>query len=98
MPRGLYGRSLIIIVAPMVLLQFVVTYVFLERHWQLVTERLSAKTVAEIALLLSEYEENPTAQHASRIVARASENLGLPVAFLDGEVLPDAPSSTDPTR
>lgn len=94
MPRGLYGRSLIIIVAPMVLLQFVVTYVFLERHWQLVTERLSAKTVAEIALLLSEYEEDPTPRHGAQIVARASENLGLPVAFLDGEVLPDTPSSS----
>ncbi|MDO9125926.1 MAG: two-component sensor histidine kinase, partial [Parvibaculum sp.] len=71
MPRGLYARSLIIIVAPMVLLQFVVSYVFLERHWQLVTERLSAKTVAEIALLLSEYEEDPTPLHGTRIAARA---------------------------
>lgn len=93
MPRGLYWRSLIIILAPMVLLQFVVTYVFLERHWQLVTERLSAKTVAEIALLLSEFEENPTPQHAAAIVSRASANLGLPVAFLDNETLPDTPSS-----
>lgn len=93
MPRGLYWRSLIIIVAPMVLLQFVVTYVFLERHWQLVTERLSAKTVAEIALLLNEYQENPTPERAARISARAGHSLGLPVAFLDGEQLPEAPSS-----
>jgi len=94
MPRGLYWRSLIIIVAPMVLLQFVVTYVFLERHWALVTERLSAKTVAEVALLLNEYQENPTPERAARISARASQALGLPVAFLDGEALPEAPSST----
>ncbi|PKQ06677.1 MAG: two-component sensor histidine kinase [Alphaproteobacteria bacterium HGW-Alphaproteobacteria-12] len=94
MPRGLYWRSLIIIVAPMVLLQFVVTYVFLERHWALVTERLSAKTVAEVALLLSEYQENPTPERATRISARASQALGLPVAFLDGEELPETPSST----
>ena len=95
MPRGLYGRSLIIIVAPMVLLQFVVTYVFLERHWQLVTERLSAKTVAEISMMLNEYNESPTSEHAARIAARASESLGLPVAFLAGETLPEAPSSTN---
>ncbi|MBX3488776.1 MAG: HAMP domain-containing protein [Parvibaculum sp.] len=94
MPRGLYGRSLIIIVAPMVLLQFVVTYVFLERHWQLVTQRLSAKTVAEIALMLAEFNENPTPLQASRIAARANAHLGLPIAFLDGEVLPETPSST----
>ncbi|MDX5365391.1 MAG: HAMP domain-containing protein [Alphaproteobacteria bacterium] len=93
MPTGLYWRSLIIIVAPMVLLQVVVTYVFLERHWQLVTERLSAKTVAEIAMLIEEYEENPTPLDASRIARRAGENLGLPIAFLEGETLPETPSS-----
>ncbi|MDO8839945.1 MAG: ATP-binding protein [Parvibaculum sp.] len=94
MPRGLYGRSLIIIITPMVLLQFVVTYVFLERHWQLVTQRLSAKTVAEIALILAEFEENQTPQQAARIAARANAHIGLPIAFLDGEVLPETPSST----
>lgn len=94
MPAGLYWRSLIIIVAPMVLLQVVVTYVFLERHWQLVTERLSAKTVAEIAMLIEEYEESPTPFDASRITKRAGDNLGLPIAFLEGESLPDTPSST----
>ena len=94
MPRGLYGRSLIIIVAPMVLLQFVVTYVFLERHWQLVTQRLSAKTVAEVALILAEFEENQSPQQAAKIAARVNAHIGLPVAFLDGEVLPETPSSS----
>ena len=32
MPKGLYARALIIIIAPMVLLQSVLTFVFLERH------------------------------------------------------------------
>ena len=34
LPKGLYARSLIIIIAPMVLLQSVIAYVFMERHWQ----------------------------------------------------------------
>ncbi len=34
MPKGLYARSLIIIVAPIVILQAVVAFVFMERHWQ----------------------------------------------------------------
>ena len=32
LPKGLYARALIIIIAPMVLLQSVVAYVFMERH------------------------------------------------------------------
>ena len=94
LPRGLYGRSLIIIVAPMVLLQIVVTYMFLERHWQLVTERLSASAVSEIALLLDEYERNPTKERAETLSKEARETLTLSVAFLPGEKLPDRPASS----
>jgi two-component system osmolarity sensor histidine kinase EnvZ len=32
LPKGLYARSLIIIIAPMVLLQSVIAYAFMERH------------------------------------------------------------------
>ncbi len=35
MPKGLYARALLIIIAPMVLLQSVVAFVFMERHWNL---------------------------------------------------------------
>ena len=38
MPQGLYARSLMIFITPMVILQGVVAYVFMERHWELVTE------------------------------------------------------------
>ena len=47
LPKGLYARSLIIIIAPMVLLQSVIAYTFMERHWQLVTRRLSAAVTAD---------------------------------------------------
>ena len=53
LPKGLYARSLIIIIAPMVLLQSVIAYTFMERHWQLVTRRLSA-AVTRLAMRLRE--------------------------------------------
>ena len=39
MPKGLYARALLIIIAPMVILQSVVAFVFMERHWNLVTQQ-----------------------------------------------------------
>ena len=57
MPKGLYARALIIIIAPMVLLQSVVTFVFLERHWQTVTRRLSTVTVQNINRLMPAHED-----------------------------------------
>jgi len=88
LPHGLYGRSLMIIIAPVVLLQAVVAYVFMERHWQMVTERLSASVVSDIAYLLNQYETNPTAERAAEISSHANKYLALSVAILPGEELP----------
>jgi two-component system osmolarity sensor histidine kinase EnvZ len=59
LPKGLYARSLIIIIAPVVLLQSVIAYTFMERHWQLVTRRLSAAVTADVAALIDIYESYP---------------------------------------
>ena len=40
LPKGLYARSLLIVIVPMVLLQTAVAYVFMQRHWDIVTHRL----------------------------------------------------------
>ena len=37
MPKGLYARALLIIILPMVILQSVIAFVFMERHWNVVT-------------------------------------------------------------
>ena len=55
-PKGLYVRALIIIIAPIVILQSILTFVFLDRHWQVVTRRLSTATSQDIAMLADAYE------------------------------------------
>jgi two-component system, OmpR family, osmolarity sensor histidine kinase EnvZ len=55
MPAGLYPRSLLIIIAPMVILQSVVAFVFMERHWNTVTRRLSAAVTQDISSLIDVY-------------------------------------------
>ena len=47
-PKGLYSRSLLIIIIPVVVLQGILTFVFLDRHWQLVTRKLSSAVASEI--------------------------------------------------
>ena len=54
MPRGLFGRSLIIIVAPMVLLQVVVAYTFFERDLDSTTRRMARAAASDIALLIAQ--------------------------------------------
>ena len=52
LPKRLYARALLIIITPMVILQSVVAFVFMERHWNTVTRRLSAAVTQDIAALI----------------------------------------------
>ncbi len=92
MPKGLYARALIIIIAPMVLLQSVLTFVFLERHWQTVTRHLSTVTVQNIAMLIDIYRDFPQDPNAETLIRLADLDLGLRVSFVPGEELPEANS------
>ncbi len=82
MPKGLYARSLLIIIAPMVILQSVVAFVFMERHWNHVTQNLSAAVVRDIAALI-EISKTQAGDPEQTLVRRiAQEKLGLAVDFL----------------
>jgi two-component system osmolarity sensor histidine kinase EnvZ len=92
MPKGLYARALIIIIAPMVLLQSVLTFVFLERHWETVTRRLSTATVQDIAMLIDVYRSYPQDTNAETLIRLADDDLGLRVQIVPNEELPEARS------
>lgn len=82
MPKGLYARSLLIIIAPMVILQSVVAFVFMERHWSLVTQNLSAAVVQDIAALVDIYRTFPQDPNQVNLKQIAQNRLGLVVDFL----------------
>jgi len=88
LPKGLYARSLIIIIAPVVLLQSIVAYAFMERHWQLVTRRLSSAVTADIAALIDIYESYPQDRNATTLSRIASERLQLDADILHDTDLP----------
>ena len=88
LPKGLYGRSLLIIVTPMVVLQSVVAFVFMERHWNTVTRRLSAAVTQDIAALIDVYRSYPQDPNRTTVRRIAQDRLGLVVDFLPGTDLP----------
>jgi two-component system, OmpR family, osmolarity sensor histidine kinase EnvZ len=88
MPTGLYARSLLIIVTPMVILQSVVAFVFMERHWNTVTRRLSAAVTQDIASLIDIYQILPDTPDHATLRRIAQQRLGLVVDFLPGSDLP----------
>jgi two-component system osmolarity sensor histidine kinase EnvZ len=89
-PKGLYARALIIIIAPIVVLEGVIAYVFMERHWQAVTRRLSEQTARNVAALIEMYEDAPTRGEQLRLMDVARERLNVTMQVLPPGELPAA--------
>jgi two-component system osmolarity sensor histidine kinase EnvZ len=88
MPTGLYGRALLIMIVPIVVLQAVVAFVFMERHWNTVTRRLSAAVTQDIAALIEVYRAYPQDAERNTIRTIAREKLGMAVDFLPVSEMP----------
>jgi two-component system osmolarity sensor histidine kinase EnvZ len=89
-PKGLYARALIIIIAPIVLLESVVAFAFMERHWNQVTRRLSEATARDMAALVDLYQSGTYAEE-SRLVELAQQRFGLSLTIM-------APGKLPPTQ
>ena len=75
MPKGLYARSLLIVILPMVILQSVIAYFFMERHWQTVTQRLSGAVVQDIAAVIDLYRADPRPENRARLRATTPQGF-----------------------
>lgn len=92
-PRTLFGRALLIIVVPIVLLQLVSAYIFFARHWETVGGYLALDLANDIATVISLLEAFPEEGDQAFILWTARRYLSLEIRFEDGDVLPQAPES-----
>ena len=89
MPTGLYYRSLIIVIAPIVLLQTIMAGIILERHWDNVTKVLGRSLAREIGLVTDLYDRSDKSDAAIReIELVANKRLKLGLEITRGETLP----------
>lgn len=87
--KGLFARLLIIVVAPILLLEGVVAFTFMERHWNQVTRRLSEATARNIGAVVDLYEANAYSDGA-RLAELARNRFGLSLTILAPGDLPKA--------
>ncbi|MFN0194936.1 MAG: ATP-binding protein [Aestuariivirga sp.] len=87
LPAGLYKRSLIIMIAPMVLLQTIMAGIILERHWDNVSRVLARSLAREIALLV---ELNTKGESLAEIERLARDKLSLDFTVVRNGTLPPA--------
>jgi two-component system, OmpR family, osmolarity sensor histidine kinase EnvZ len=92
LPRSLLGRSIMIIVTPVVLLQVVSAWVFYDSHWNTVTRRLAQSVAGDIAAAIQLMPHPVSDERARRIFRVASGTMRLNLTFKLGEILPNDPT------
>jgi two-component system, OmpR family, osmolarity sensor histidine kinase EnvZ len=88
MPHGLYARALLIVIMPLVVLQSIVAFLFVERQSSVVNYYLSSAVTQEIATLIDVYKAFPPGTNRAQLRRIAQDRLGLVVDFLPGTDLP----------
>ncbi|MGQ0527077.1 MAG: ATP-binding protein [Alphaproteobacteria bacterium] len=81
LPRSLLGRSLLILVTPVILVQVIATYIFFDRLWSNMSARLSYAVAGEIALVAELIEDSRGTQEFQNIIGYSAQNLDLLVRF-----------------
>ncbi|MDH3701416.1 MAG: ATP-binding protein [Alphaproteobacteria bacterium] len=89
LPKTLFGRALMILVTPLILLQLVATHIFIDRHWETITRRLTGAIAGEIAVIINESLHDQAPETRARLFREAQHKLQLRMAFTKGAVLPD---------
>lgn len=87
LPRGLLGRSLLILVSPLILLQLVSAYVFYGTHWDLVTRRLATGLAGDIGSVIEMIHTFQGEQNQQTIFAVAAVTMDLQVSLNKGDIL-----------
>lgn len=94
LPRTLFGRTMLILVTPFILVQGVATWFFYDRLWDTLARRLSADVAGEIAMTL-EARRLVAPDQTIVVDAFANQSTGLGFRFLPDAALPAAPPSSN---
>jgi len=89
MPKSLFGRSLLIVLLPLLILQAVLAYVFYERHWDTVTRWLAFGIAGEISLVAEMIDDAGSAEQQDNVLAVARRHFGFIATLTPGGRLDD---------
>jgi two-component system osmolarity sensor histidine kinase EnvZ len=89
LPRSLYGRSLLIIVMPLILLQVVSAWIFYDRHWDTITKRLATSIAGDVSQVVELLGKDPSDQLQATVFDMAWRNFSLQMEWREDERLPE---------
>jgi two-component system osmolarity sensor histidine kinase EnvZ len=82
LPQGLFGRTFLIVIVPVLLLQILVSIVFFDRHWSKMTARLAFAVTGEISAIAAQLDAHHNDDdRVQQIKSIANTHLNLNVYF-----------------
>jgi len=94
LPRSLFGRTLLIIVVPTLITLSAATYVFFDRHWYTVTNRLSYAVAGDVAVIVDLMQSSQNSASVVAVKELARQKMDLTLSFSPGDVLSDISHET----
>lgn len=90
-PRGLMGRALLIVVTPLILMQVLSSWFFLESHWDKISKRLSLGVAGDVMIIADGLHDLPDASSRDWLLEQAGRVLDIDVTMKPGAILPRVP-------
>jgi two-component system osmolarity sensor histidine kinase EnvZ len=89
LPRTLLGRSLLILITPIVLIQLITMGMFFDRHWNKMTTRLAYAVSGEVAMIVEAAREKAPSRAVAAMSEYSRKHLELKAQYISNGVLPD---------
>lgn len=97
MPRTIFGRSLLILILPVIILQAITTYIFFDRHWEKMTSRLAFAVSGEIAIIAEVLEGDAGGDQFPALARYTSQHLDFLISYLPDETLEEKERTARPS-
>ena len=91
-PKRLFYRALIIVAAPVIILQITISIVFFDSIWIKANKGMTRSLVSEIETLFDVYKSNQTKENIKQITDLYKKNFDFVINIKSDELLPDTRS------
>jgi two-component system, OmpR family, osmolarity sensor histidine kinase EnvZ len=81
-PRGLYGRAALILLVPVVTLLVLVSVLFVQRHYERVTQQMTSNFALVVGYLRDRTDAAPDAQTADEVLAETAAALDIEASLV----------------
>lgn len=89
-PTSLWWRSVLILLIPLITMQVIASWVFYDRHWQVVTKRLAQALGSEIHMVVLLFEEAELDSEKQRVTSLAAHTMQFKIQEQPGPI-PEIP-------